>query len=419
VKRISKPTIPKSPEFHAISKRAMPKSTAEMEEEMMEYYKAHPFKAAPIGAVPETGPSKPIPKRRLTQPAPFHFLSEDRATHSKPPIGSPDPEAKDLEECKKQFHARPLPRMSLNRPPPRKESAPRTITTPKPFSFSTEKRAAAQSEPHGPSADEVEMSKQFHARPLPQSTYTGPKKQTRLAASKPVATPRHYTGPPKLATSARTEPREAARLASLRNAEEMARQRERLALQRKREKHQEDMAKACLTSPPANIEPFHLESEARHKAYQQYRAEQLEAEEEERKRTMLFTAKPLRLSDPPKPVRSNRPATTPRPFALQSVSRHELWREDRRHQLEAEERERQRLMNVKAIPLPDTTYKYTPLTPEPKKNQHEETDLDSARKKALAALENAENSVEISLSNDDSSPGAKGSLLNLSWGASG
>jgi hypothetical protein len=419
VKRISKPTIPKSPEFHAISKRAMPKSTAEMEEEMMGYYKAHPFKAAPIGGVPETGPSKPIPKRRLTQPAPFHFRSEDRATHSKPPIGSPDPEAKDLEECKKQFHARPLPRMSLNRPPPRKEPAPRTITTPRPFSFSTEKRAAAQSEPHGPSADEVEMSKQFHARPLPQSTYTDPKKQTRSAPSKAVATPRHYAGPPKLATSARTEPREAARLASLRNAEEMAKQRERLALQRKREKHQEDMAKACLTSPPANIEPFHLQSEARHKAYQQHLAEQLEAEEEERKRTMLFTAKPLRLSDPPKPIRSNRPATTPRPFALQSVSRHELWREERRQQLEAEERERQRLMNVKAIPLPDTTYKYTPLTPAPKKNQHQEKELDCARKKALAALENAENSVEISLSNDDSSPGAKGSLLNLSWGASG
>jgi hypothetical protein len=101
------------------------------------------------------------------------------------------------------------------------------------------------------------------------------------------------------------------------------------------------------------------------------------------------------------------------------VSRHELWREERRQQLEAEERERQRLMNVKAIPLPDTTYKYTPLTPAPKNNQHEEMDLDSARKKALAALENAENSVEISLSNDDSSPGAKGSLLNLSWGTSG
>ena len=51
VKRSSKPTIPKSPEFHAISKRSMPKSTAEKEEEIMEYYKAHPFKAAPVGAV--------------------------------------------------------------------------------------------------------------------------------------------------------------------------------------------------------------------------------------------------------------------------------------------------------------------------------------------------------------------------------
>jgi len=397
-KRAFKPTIPKSPHFSAISHREMPKSTAEMEEEVMEYYKTHPFKAAPIGvdAVVGTGPRKQAPKRRLTQPVPFHFRADERAAHYETPTGSPDPEAKDLEECKKQFHARPLPRMPYN-PPPRKESVPRALTTPKPFSLATERRAA-KSEPRGPSADEVEQSKQFHARPIPKSTYVVPKSRPRSVVVQPAATPRHYAGPPKLATSARTEPREASRLASERNAEQMARQREELALRKKREKHQEDMAKACLSSPTLNIKPFHLQSEERHRAYQQHLAEQLALEEEEKKQNMLFTAKPIRISDPPAPIHSARPATTPRPFALQSVSRHEHCQEERRQQLEAEERERQRLMNVKAMPLPGTTYKCSPVTPAPQKkrndgNESEERDLDSARKRAMEALKTAESEM--------------------------
>lgn len=399
VKRTYKPTIPKSPQFSAISHRALPKSSAEMEEEIMEYYKEHPFKAAPVGSgvseAAHTGPTKPAPKRRLTQPVPFHFRADERAAHAKPPVGSPDPEAKDLEECKKQFHARPLPR-TLSKPPLRKEVAPRALTTPKPFNFSTDRRI--HTEPHGPTADDIEMSKQFHARPMPKTTYVGP--GARSAASKSVATPtpRKYAGPPKLATSARAEPREASRMASQKNAEQLAKQKEQLALKRKREKHQEDMAKACLTSPTPNIEPFHLHSEARHEAYQKQLAEQLAQKEEEAKKRMLFTAKPLRLSDPPPPIHSDRPATTPRPFALRSVTRHERWRDERRQQLEAEERERQRLMNVKAIPLPGTTYKYSPVTPASKKKRgnagSEERDLDSARKRAMEALQSAENEVQ-------------------------
>ena len=90
-------------------------------------------------------------------------------------------------------------------------------------------------------------------------------------------------------------------MASQKNAEQLARQKEQLALRKQREKHQEEMSKATLTSPPPNVEPFHLQSEARHEAYQQHFAEQLAQEEEESKQKMLFTAKPLRLSDPPAP----------------------------------------------------------------------------------------------------------------------
>ena len=361
----------------------------------MKYFKTHPFKAAPVGAcaVAEVDPARNRFRGDVLRSL-FHFISVPmiRAVHAKAPIGYPDPEAKDLEECKKQFHARPMPRLTY-KPPPRKEPIQRPVTTPKPFNLSSDKRAT-QSEPrHGLNADDVELSKQFHARPVPQTTYAGPKSKSRTVS---VATPRKYAGPPNLATSDRKEPREAARLASEKNAEEMAKQRQALALRKKREKHQEDMAKASLKSPPPNIEPFHLQSEARHEAYRQHLAEQLAKEEEEMKRQMLFRAKPVRLSDPPTRIHSDRPATTPRPFPLQSVTRHERWREERRLQLDAEEMERQHLMNIKAIPLPKSTYKYSPVTPASQKKRQEEgeeRELDSARKKALEALESAENEM--------------------------
>jgi hypothetical protein len=392
---VHKLTIAKSPNFSTITQRPKPKSTAEMEEEIMAYYATHPFKANAVGAGIEVdkGPAKKVPKRRLTQPVPFHLRSDERAAHSKPPFISPDKESLDLEECTKQFHARPLPRLSY-KPPPRKEAAVRSVTTPEPFNFPTERRPV-KSEPHGPTPDDVELPKQFHARPLPQTTYTGPKNTGRRHSGVPrtIITPR----PPKLATSARTEPREVAREASRKNAEMMAKRREEMSMKKKRDKHHEDMAKASLMSPPLNIEPFHLQSEARHEAYQQKLAEQRAIEEEEKKRLMLFRARPIRISSPPPVHHSERPATTPQPFPLKSVARHEQWQVERCQQLEEEERERQRLMTVKANPLPRSTYKYSPATPPLKKKSkqgdEEEKDLDSARKKAMEALLNAEELV--------------------------
>jgi hypothetical protein len=177
----------------------------------------------------------------------------------------------------------------------------------------------------------------------------------------------------------------------------MAKQREEMSTKKKRDKHHEDMAKASLMSPPLNIEPFHLQSEARHEAYQQKVAEQRTIEEEAKKRQMLFRARPLRISSPPPVHHSERAATTPQPFPLKSVTRHEQWQVERRQQLEEEERERQRLMIVKAIPLPRSTYTYSPVTPtskeKSKQEDEQELDLNSARKKAMEALLNAEEVV--------------------------
>jgi hypothetical protein len=139
----------------------------------------------------------------------------------------------------------------------------------------------------------------------------------------------------------------------------MVKRREEIVLKKKSDKHHDDMAKASMVSPPPNIEPFHLQSETRHEAYQRQLAEQLAVEEVEKKRQMLFRARPLRISSPPQPVHSERPATTPQPFPLQSLTRHEQCQAERRQQLEEEEKERKRLMIVKAMPLPrsgDTTF---------------------------------------------------------------
>ncbi|EJK77834.1 hypothetical protein THAOC_00307, partial [Thalassiosira oceanica] len=76
----------------------------------------------------------------------------------------------EMDECHKQFRAKPLPdpvsRSSLRRETVRHE-LPRNLTTPVPFNLHTNLR---DTRPVPPSTDEVELSRQFKARPMPNST---------------------------------------------------------------------------------------------------------------------------------------------------------------------------------------------------------------------------------------------------------
>jgi hypothetical protein len=144
VNRDEGPTIPMSPKFTPVPIRERPKSTIEREQEMMEYFENHPFKAAPIlTEVPNSGRGlagiPKVLKKKLTVPKPFRLSTETRGIHAKPQempsrgesvaieskrLPTPpmprcrvfksgsaiSPEMKAAEEmCTKQFQARPMP----------------------------------------------------------------------------------------------------------------------------------------------------------------------------------------------------------------------------------------------------------------------------------------------------------------------
>jgi hypothetical protein len=202
-------TIPKGPKFQPASKRALPQSKAEKEAEEMEYYKSHPFKAAPIMAQepPPKPASKPV-NRRLTTPKPFSLRSNTRVVKKEPPVSTNDRESEEIKEMKEfKFQARPMPSFTQPTKPQEARVKPsaKTVTQPKPFQLSSGSRVARTS-----TQTEVEEPKQgFHARPVPKSTYQF---QPQARIKSPPTSPEAHAF--TLSTSTRTEYRKAAAEAS-------------------------------------------------------------------------------------------------------------------------------------------------------------------------------------------------------------
>ena len=153
-------TIPVTPKFQPIRRRSIAKSTAQKEQEVMEYYKAHPFKANPI-RMNDLGsalkPKNPVVPRQLTLPEPFYFQTDSRVGKA-----TPDPQG----EKQQLFKARPMPDFSSRSNPltQRTPSTRRPLTTPEPFKLQTHQRAT-----HGKSRGSPPQSKfsTFRARQMP------------------------------------------------------------------------------------------------------------------------------------------------------------------------------------------------------------------------------------------------------------
>ena len=363
-------TIPKSPNFTPLLKRTAPKSTAEKEKEVMDYYEAHPFKASKVRiSLSSSNGQTVIPtakKRKFTIPEPFQLKGDDRVSLSNP---APIPtdlyrSLSDLEECKKQFQARPLPDLSRRSPLKTDINQAKAVTTPEPFRLAAEGRKPK--EPCEPTQDEKEMEKQFRALPLPRSTFASPP-QRRIGNGIPttiIASEYLTFQPPKLATSARTEKRVASKEASRKNTELVLKQRDRMRLRKQHEKHMKEIASGTLYSPmtPTNPEPFQLSSLIRHENFQRRLEEQRQQELILEKRKRSFLARPVRATPPPQKIESQKPLTQPEPFRLNTTSRHEHFEKDRRSKEEGIQKEMTRLATPKARPLPDfQTYK--PITP--------------------------------------------------------
>mmetsp|Transcript_41964 Transcript_41964/g.100824 ORF Transcript_41964/g.100824 Transcript_41964/m.100824 type:complete len:1535 (+) Transcript_41964:126-4730(+) len=195
-------TIPEGPKFQPIRKRPLPKSTAEREQEEMEYYKAHPFRAHPP-SIPKPPKSMPPPRkarttRPLTTPEPFRFSLDGRAkfTHAGKEKTSGHFSRRTTNNDPRLRARTTAHTLSTNRRTPATDavsSLPRRLTTPEPFHFHTDSRGAdytpqiaeqsrpgaAESVPSGSagvpfrrravqSPDEAIKYKPFRARPVPK-----------------------------------------------------------------------------------------------------------------------------------------------------------------------------------------------------------------------------------------------------------
>jgi len=115
---ITKPTVPISPNFSVLHKHDKVKSTAEKEQEVVDYYNSHKFKAAPI--LTEQLSKRPvvprIPKKKLTIPKPFNLSRNGRASTPRRNIENDiQPNARSNLSGKSRFRARPMPNFSSTR----------------------------------------------------------------------------------------------------------------------------------------------------------------------------------------------------------------------------------------------------------------------------------------------------------------
>ena len=178
-------TIPITPQFQPIRKRQLPKSTAEREEEEMEYFEDHPFKARMVEMhqpLTASRAQKSTPKRKLTIPEPFHF-HKSSSTHRRGIL-------ENKEEGKvTSFKASPMPDLCSKKITGIKKTPGQTrpLTTPEPFRFhstTSSKRIhmKSETEPTG---------EKFKALPMPDFKKSN---RTSLGSSK-LTSPRTITTP--------------------------------------------------------------------------------------------------------------------------------------------------------------------------------------------------------------------------------
>lgn len=107
-------------------------------------------------------------------PCPFRLATEIRG-HQQLPAQSTE-EIVFLENG--PFKARPMPNFSVPRSKPKRKTNTNSLTSPTPFQLS-----AAKNKSTPPSNDDLELSKQFHAKPMPNFS-KGPKVQKRIIPEK-------------------------------------------------------------------------------------------------------------------------------------------------------------------------------------------------------------------------------------------
>lgn len=113
----------------------------------------------------------PSPKKETNTMKPPSLLSRQSMSQTSTIASS---EELELNECRKQFRARPLPSTRLGArsrgmPSQQQHRPAASLTTPSPFNLRTTLRSES-TRPPPPSTDDIELSRPFRARPLPNSS---------------------------------------------------------------------------------------------------------------------------------------------------------------------------------------------------------------------------------------------------------
>jgi hypothetical protein len=138
--------------FHQESTKAPKQNVTTLGESLRKY----DFRAAPIVKTPINPRAKP----------PSFLARLDRESYSMPKSS----EELELEECQHKFKACPLPISSTSRSRPlSRPREGRSLTTPRPPKLHTSTRSDMKTPIL--TQDDIELQKQFHARPLPVSLY--------------------------------------------------------------------------------------------------------------------------------------------------------------------------------------------------------------------------------------------------------
>jgi len=298
-------TIPNPPNLSTPKPKDI-KSQDQIDEELMEEARKNPFKARPVPikliesrgdqGLPKTHPTK------ITTPKPFRLRTSQRCGDEPP--STPSSEEIMARECKKQFHARPMPDLSY-RPPKAPVVQKKTLTTPKPFRLHTESREAhfRQKTPSSEDRNAAECARQFQARVMPDLSYR-PTTTPRIQ-QKSVTTPEPFNfvtkqkkkieSPQKL----NNDDIELSKKFSARPLPDLT--------------YRPPKRVSSHVKKPTCPVPFNLHTDLRHAVKSPSRV----AEKEEN--SFHFQAKPmpdLRYK-PPKAPKQDRTLTTPKPFRFQ------------------------------------------------------------------------------------------------------
>lgn len=327
-------TEPKPPKLHqSTSHRQRPKSSEERELEMMEYFKAHPFRARPF-ALSQLDSKISVPsKRRQTIAAPTHDRNAERTRNadSITQQESPVSHAEARRTAARRPQTDPRGKVSSNSDNYSDFEFNRSTTPPEPRQSGKSSTGVSVQ-----SASSQESSITFSTHPSPEE-----RAARRLALQE----------------------------AAERKAEALRKERELQMKKLKTERLQRairssESQRSPIKLPSKDVRPFSLQSSLRHEAFQRQLQEKLAREEAERRKMTQFRARSFHSPPAPERKATTKVSQPSGSFQLASMIRHQKYAEEKKRRLQEEEEARRKEATFKAKPLPKTTYSYKKISPQ-------------------------------------------------------